>query len=387
MPKTLLNSVQSTLDVNSLSDADFLARLNTVYDATLHNPSYLNPPVDMAGLKAAFDGYAAAASAAVQGGKAAIGERDKRRAEAANMFRLLTNMLLEGDRSGDTAATSSTGPKRSPSLPIPPLVCTNKSGRRYVRPRHIQAELRRIVPLDPSEWSGRAEGVQNETLVCLSRLTHDGHPAVCGILIEELRKRITHRAKKFCGEMDDYDEEQFVSDVEMQVLELVLTKQPSPEREILEVAFGRAVKNLALNQLKKFKNSTAGHIADIAVDYTHVDGTEEGEEVERPIEFLPDATSGPGDVLLNLDMRKHRHRLLRKALKAVPDPRHREAVILHHGRGIPITSCQRGKKCLTRHFRKDARQIKYWIDTAMKQMRAALGIQPRNSVKKSENAG
>ena len=175
--------------------------------------------------------------------------------------------------------------------------------------------------------------------------------------------------------MDDYDEEQFVSDLEMQILELVLTKQRSREREILEVAFGRAMKNLALNQVEKFKNSTAGNIADIAVDYTNVDGTEEGDQVDRPIEFLTDATSGPENILLNLDMRKHRHRLLRKALKAVPNPRHREAVILHHAHGIPITSCQRGKKCLTRHFRKNARQIKYWIATAMKQMRAALRIQ------------
>jgi len=377
MPKTLLNTVKSMLDTTGLSDGDFLARLNAVYDAMLDNPSYLNPAVNVAGFKAAVDAYAAASAAAVQAGKAAMLERDQRRAEAAGMLRLLTNTLLEGDRFVDTDATLSTLQVRSPLLPIPPLVCCNKSGHRYVRPAHIQAELRSIVPLDPSEWIGRAENFQNETLVCLIRLTHDGHPPVCGILIEELRRRITHRAEKFCCEMDEYDQEQFVSDVEMQVLELVLTKQPSKEREILEVAFGRAMRNLALNQLKKFKNSTAGNIADMAVDYTNVDGAEEGDEVQRPIEFLPDATSGPENILLNLDMRKQRHRLLRKALKAVSNPRHREAVILHHAHDIPITSCQRGKKCLTRQFRKDARQIKYCITTAMKQMRAALGINAR----------
>jgi hypothetical protein len=379
MQKTMQNRVRSTPDVESLSYSDFLARLNAVYGAMADKPPCLNSPVDMAGFKAAIDRYAAAVSAVVHGRKAAILERDKCRAEATAMLHSLANMLFEGDRSVDTNARLSPDQKPSPSLSVPPLGCRNKRGKRYVRPRHIQAELRRIVPLDPSEWIGRVENFQNETLVCLSRLTLDSHPAVCGVLIKELRKRIRYRVQKFCGEMDDYDAEQFVESVEGQILELVLTKQPSTEREILEVAFGRAVKNLAIDESEKFKNSTAGHIADIAVDYTNVDGAEEGEEVERPIEFLPDATSGPENILLNLDMKKHRHRLLRKALKAVTDPRHREAVILHHGHGIPITSCQRGKKCLTRHFRKDADEIKYWLRKAMQQMRAALGIQPRTA--------
>jgi len=111
------------------------------------------------------------------------------------------------------------------------------------------------------------------------------------------------------------------------------------------------------------------------VDRSNIADAEEDEEVERPIEFLPDLTSGPDDILLNLDMKKHRHRLLLKALRAVTDPRHREAVILHHGHGIPITSSKRGQKCLTRRFRKKEREIRYWIDQAMQQMRAASGIQ------------
>ena len=111
------------------------------------------------------------------------------------------------------------------------------------------------------------------------------------------------------------------------------------------------------------------------MDRSNIADTEEDEEVERPIEFLPDLTSGPDDILLNLDMKKHRHRLLLTALRAITDRRHREAVILHHGHGIPITSSKRGQKCLTRRFRKKEREIRYWIDQAMQQMRAALGIQ------------
>jgi len=384
MKKPLLNIL--TLDVTGLTDTDFLAHLNTVYDTMVNNPSYVvplgfalsgsrfAPPVNMAALKATIDAYTAAVSAAVQGGQAAAVERDKRRARLACFLRFLTNVLLERVWSVDTTGTSSTQLKRSPSLPVPPLVCRNKGGTRYRRPAHIQAELRSIVPLDPCEWIGRIGSLQNETLVCLIRLAQDGHPNICGILIEELQRRINHRALKFCGKMDDYDKEQFCSEVEMQVLELVLSKPSSTEREILEVAFGRKLQNLARNQLKKFKRSVAGNLIDFSVEYKDAEGADARDGIER-LKFLPDPKSGPAEILLNLDTRKHEHRQLKTALDAVEDPRHRRAVILHHAHGIPITSSRRGQKCLTRRFRKDPREIKYWLEVALKKMRAALGIE------------
>ena len=42
----------------------------------LNNAAYPNPPVDMAGLKAAIDTYTAAVTAALDGGKTAIVARD-----------------------------------------------------------------------------------------------------------------------------------------------------------------------------------------------------------------------------------------------------------------------------------------------------------------------
>jgi hypothetical protein len=174
--------------------------------------------------------------------------------------------------------------------------------------------------------------------------------------------------------MDPYDREQFIENIELQLLERILTKEPSREQSILEVAFGLALKNLALDEFEKFKNSTAGNIGDLDIDRSLVDGTEEGESIDRPIEFVADVTSGPEEILLQLDLQQHHHRLLDKALKAVSNPRHREAAILHWGHGVAIDSSKRGKDCLTRRFRKDARQIKHWLDTSMRQMRAALAI-------------
>jgi hypothetical protein len=83
------------------------------------------------------------------------------------------------------------------------------------------------------------------------------------------------------------------------------------------------------------------------------------------------------DILLNLQDENRRHQLLRKACNAVKDRRHLEAVILHYGHGIPITSKQRGKPNLEHRFRQPPRKIKYWIAMGLEQMRAALGIDAR----------
>ena len=53
MPKTKLNIIKPALGLTQMRDGDLLARLNAVHEAMLNNPAYPNPPVDMAGFKAA----------------------------------------------------------------------------------------------------------------------------------------------------------------------------------------------------------------------------------------------------------------------------------------------------------------------------------------------
>jgi hypothetical protein len=61
-----------------------------------------------------------------------------------------------------------------------------------------------------------------------------------------------------------------------------------------------------------------------------------------------------------------------QACKAVKDPQHLEAVILYYVEGWPIQSKDPKESDLVKHFNATPRQIKYWIATALKQMRAAL---------------
>jgi hypothetical protein len=60
MAKTKLTILKPVLGVLGMSDSDLLSYLNAVHDHMLNNPAFPNPPVDMAGFRAAIDPYTAA---------------------------------------------------------------------------------------------------------------------------------------------------------------------------------------------------------------------------------------------------------------------------------------------------------------------------------------
>src|SRR2546423_9424212 len=90
MPNTKLDVIKPFLAINGLPDGDVLHRLISAHDGILNNPAYPIPPVDMPTFKGVIDAYNTAAAAAQHdGGKNAVTERDKLRAEAIHMYRLL----------------------------------------------------------------------------------------------------------------------------------------------------------------------------------------------------------------------------------------------------------------------------------------------------------
>jgi hypothetical protein len=108
MAKTKLTILKPVLGVLGISDSELLSRLNAVHDHMLNNPAFPNPPVDMAGFKAAIDAYTAAEAAARDGGKSAIVQREKRRMDAIIMFRLL-GRYVETACKNDLATFMSSG--------------------------------------------------------------------------------------------------------------------------------------------------------------------------------------------------------------------------------------------------------------------------------------
>src|SRR5262249_6722021 len=152
---------------------------------------------------------------------------------------------------------------------------------------------------------------------------------LCGRLLEELRKRISGLSRRFVQGLDDLAKEEILSNVEIEILEIVLSKDSSRQTDFLEIAFARAVEKLTIDAIRKYNNSPLAHRGEIADDATD----EDGDEIERPIELLPDNRPNAQDTLLQLEAGNQRHELLRKACDAVQNPRHLEAIILHYGHG------------------------------------------------------
>jgi hypothetical protein len=265
-------------------------------------------------------------------------------------------------------------PKDPPLVPVPSLVSSTKDGDQYKWPAHVQAAICEMSSLPRSRWVAQVKRLPSEALVFLIRQTHETDSAVCGGLLEGLRKRMNAQTRRLGRDLDEATLEDVSLNVEIKIFERVLKKDLTRQCDVLEVAFGQAVKRQAKDELDKINNSWIGNIVEIGKDLTD----EDGDPVDRPMEFLLyDNEPGPEDILFGLENRKHRRQLFRIACKAVQDRRHLRAAILHYVQGVPIETNKRGKPSLCRRFRKERGEIKYWLDTAMQQMRTALGIQTR----------
>jgi len=124
MPTHKINIIKPALGVSQMPDGDLLARLNAVYEGLSNNPAYPTPPIALADFKVAIDAYTAAVATALDGGKSAIVERHKCRADVIVKFRLLGH-YVEGACNNDMKAFVSSGflpattRQRTPAQPAP----------------------------------------------------------------------------------------------------------------------------------------------------------------------------------------------------------------------------------------------------------------------------
>ena len=123
MPRTKLEIIKPFLAVNDLSDGDVLHRLVSAHDGAFNNPLYPSPPFDEPTFKSVIDRYTTAAAAVVHdGGKLAVEERNKARADAIMMYRMLGHYVETACKNDMTTFVSSgftTVSKAPPASPQP----------------------------------------------------------------------------------------------------------------------------------------------------------------------------------------------------------------------------------------------------------------------------
>ena len=91
MPRTKLEIIKPFLAVKDMPDGDVLHRLISAHDGVFGNPAlFPNTPFDGPSFKGVIDRFTTAAAAVVHdGGRVAVEERNKCRADAILMYRTL----------------------------------------------------------------------------------------------------------------------------------------------------------------------------------------------------------------------------------------------------------------------------------------------------------
>jgi hypothetical protein len=121
---TIIKKLKALLGFHGTSDADLLHQLNTVYNGMNGNSKFPTPPVDMATFKSGIDTFTVLVTDAADGGKKAIGAKNKQREVMIKQVTLLGHYVeavcdddpVTFNTSGFVAAPTS----RVPAQPLPP---------------------------------------------------------------------------------------------------------------------------------------------------------------------------------------------------------------------------------------------------------------------------
>jgi hypothetical protein len=237
---------------------------------------------------------------------------------------------------------------------IPPLTKSTIDGAPYRRRADIEARIAEVLQRPQNEWATIAAALPDEALVFIIRQADKNESNLIGALTRELSRRIVNVGRRWAKGFSTVTTEEILYTVETKVIELVFAERPSRQSEYLEMAFSRIVKGKTLNEVLKYRDRPAS-----IKRAQHED--------RKPEEPIYDG-AGPLDQLFKAEDAG----LVRRALAAVSDERHRKAVVLRHVNGWPLTSSDPAQPSLEKHFGMSGRQIQNWITSALEIMRAEI---------------
>lgn len=242
-----------------------------------------------------------------------------------------------------------------------------RSGEPLLRFADVESEILAVLATDPTTWSP-AE-LKSETLVHVIRwLWRCNDQKNIGRMIECLGKRIAQIARDFVSGFPPNIAEDFAIEIAEEVNLLIFASTPSRQSEILEIFFRRGIVRRAINKRSKIKERLKHEVSE-----SRIQAKETGEDNDGIIASHSDCKPDPGEIALLAEAQRLRPEQVRRALAAISNSLHREAVILYHLRGWQIHSTNNAIPTLSTRFKKSPRQIQNWLNAAMEQMRTALG--------------
>jgi hypothetical protein len=186
-------------------------------------------------------------------------------------------------------------PLRLSKPSVPPLTMTTEDGKLYTRSPEVTEDIGESLCWTIAILLARYTSLLNEALVFNIRRFRGQDEHICGLLLEELAKRVTRIVKATIRGRDPLAKADIAMQIEMEILELAIAPVPSRKSEILEVAFTHAVKRRAINLRKQLKGTVQGNRG----RYKPLqDLDEEEKNRKRPLEFAPDGRNSPEAALV-----------------------------------------------------------------------------------------
>jgi DNA-directed RNA polymerase specialized sigma24 family protein len=211
-----------------------------------------------------------------------------------------------------------------------------------------------------------------------------------GELLLALGRRVSRVAQKSVQGHNRVTGEEIVEQVGEKVLATLLGTTPTRASEFLEVSFGAAVGRWTVDAVR-YRRARVPLRAAVAESTTrdtnverdknqHLEWDGRGDPHAEPFTVTRDRVgldgsfhADPEAVAADLEAFERCPDPLRRGLDAIRDPRHREALVLHHLEGWPIVHKDPNTQTLCKRFGSSERQIRTWIATAMAEMREAIG--------------
>jgi hypothetical protein len=252
--------------------------------------------------------------------------------------------------------------KETTQMRAAPLTCFRKAGEPYTRHQAVEDEIARALGMSHTVWCNQSWRI--ETLVHLIRLRRrDNNPQVLGMLTYQFLERvkpIVDRWSRGCGTADS---EGIQIAVANELGDLLNKSPPSRTAEYLEVDAATVVKQATLRAI--------GPDRPKAREFQSAERDDDGQYAQT-VDRLASEAPDPLEQLLTKAEEEAGGAL--RYLNAVTDPRHREAFILRYIYNWPLKDGPDGTPTLCERFKPVSdRQIRNWINTAIKQMRAAHG--------------
>ena len=251
--------------------------------------------------------------------------------------------------------------------PVPALTFKTAAGKPYERFPDVEAEIRAVWYRPPLDWLALKEKIKNETLFFLIKKGGLDDDYIRGNLADEMNKRTVRISESTIKRCDDVLKEEIALEVQAKVFEFAWSDENSAEAEYFEIAFAKKVRGLTLNVIKGYKNSVMTERDQLDV-WTEADSEKRGAfEVIELRQDVIDLRRDPEEVQLLILDESRLDELLQAIRDAVKNPKHFLAFYLFYAEEKSLAE-------IAAQFHTGPREIRYWKDTAMHQIRVALGI-------------